>query len=102
IGVSPFGLGEISCRDFEVIINGALLYKQNMSHLETWPPLYADEKTYVSFSWDLSDFEDKLKALLKDEDRILRISKEAQRIYEYYLYGDGRLEFCNKVMDILK
>ncbi|MBU4377319.1 MAG: hypothetical protein KKD29_07630 [Candidatus Omnitrophica bacterium] len=102
IGVSPFGLGEISCRDFEVIINGALLYKQDMSHLETWPPLYKDEKTYVSFAWDLSDFEYKLRTLLKDEDRIIRISKESQRTYEYYLYGDGRLEFCDKVMDILK
>lgn len=102
IAVSPFGLGEISCRDFEIIINGAVMFKQDMSHLETWPPLYVDEKTYVSFAWDLSDFEDKLRMLLKDEDRIIRISEEAQRIYEYYLYGDGRLEFCDKVMDILK
>jgi hypothetical protein len=101
IAVSPFGLGEISCRDFEIIINGALLYKQDMSHLETWPPLYKKGETYVAFSWDLSDFEDKLKALLEDEERIKRINEKAQQTYEYYLYGDGRAEFCNKVMGIL-
>lgn len=102
IGVSPFGLGEISCRDFEIIINGALLYKQDMSHCETWPPLYIDGETYITFSWDLSDFEGKLRELLKDDGKIVRISENAQRTYEYYLYGDGRMEFCNKVMDILR
>jgi len=102
IGVSPFGMGEISCRDFEVIINGALLFKQDMSHLETWPPLYVDGETYITFSWDLSDFEGKLRELLKDDGKIVRISENAQRTYEYYLYDDGRMEFCNKVMDILR
>ncbi|MDD5680517.1 MAG: glycosyltransferase, partial [Candidatus Omnitrophica bacterium] len=102
IGISPFGLGEISCRDFEVIINGALLFKQDMSHLETWPPLYVNEETYAAFSWDLSDFENKLRGLLRDNEKIRRISENAQRTYKYYLYGDGRIEFCNKVMDILR
>lgn len=102
IAISPFGLGEISCRDFEIIVSGALMLKQDMSHLETWPPLYAAGETYVPFSWDLSDLEDKLRALLKDEEKIGRISNNAQRLYEYYLYGDGRSEFCNKVMDILR
>ncbi|MDP3789585.1 MAG: glycosyltransferase [Candidatus Omnitrophota bacterium] len=102
IGVSPFGLGEISCRDFEVIINGALLFKQDMSHLETWPPLYTADETYMPFLWDLSDLESKLRELLKDKEKVRRISENAQRTYEYYLYGDGRMEFCNKVMDILR
>jgi len=102
IAISPFGLGEISCRDFEVIMNGALLFKQDMSHLETWPPLYVDGETYMAFSWDISDLEDKLREFLKDDEKIARISKNAQRAYEYYLYGDGRMEFCNKVMDILR
>ena len=102
IGVSPFGLGEISCRDFEIIINGALLFKQDMSHLETWPPLYVNDETYVPFSWDLRDFEERLKDLLEDKQRISEISKKAQELYAYYLQGDGRLEFCNKVLNIIK
>lgn len=101
IAVSPFGFGEISCRDFEIIINGALLFKQDMSHLETWPPLYVNDETYVPFSWDLSDFENKLREILKNEEKIKKISENAQKLYEYYLYGAGRFEFCDKVMSLL-
>ena len=101
IAVSPFGLGEISCRDFEVIINGALLFKQDMSHLETWPPLYVNNETYVPFSWDLKDFEEKLRNILSDKEKIVEIGKKAQELYRHYLYGDGRLEFCNKVLNII-
>ena len=102
IGVSPFGMGEICYRDFEIIINGAALLKQDMTHMETWPPLYKKDETYAAFSWDLSDFEDKLRELLRDEEKAMRISENAQWAYEHYLYGSGKTEFCNKVMDILR
>ncbi len=102
VAVSPFGLGEISCRDFEIITSGALLFKQDMSHLETWPPLYANDETYASFSWDLSDFEDKLRTLISSGEKIKKISENAQHAYEYYLYGGGRTEFCDKVTGILR
>jgi hypothetical protein len=101
IGVSPFGLGEITCRDFEIIINGAILFKQDMSHLETWPPLYVNDETYVPFSWDLKDFEERLTGILKDRERMLRIRKRAQELYGYYLYGDGRPGFCDRVLAII-
>lgn len=102
IGVSPFGLGEISCRDFDIIINGALLFKGDMSHLETWPPLYVNDETYVPYSWDLEDFEERLNDVLNNRQRMVEISKRAQELYTYYLYGDGRLEFCNRVLDIIR
>jgi len=101
IGVSPFGLGEISCRDFEVIIHGALLLKQDMSHLETWPPLYRDNETYIPFAWDLRNFENTVRSLLKEPERITAISRKAQETYKYYLYGDGRMEFCERVGRII-
>jgi hypothetical protein len=101
IGVSPFGMGEISCRDFEIIINGALLFKQDMSHLETWPSLYVNNETYVPFSWDFGDFEEKLRTLLNNREKIVKISKRAQELYSYYLYGKGRQEFRDKVLNII-
>jgi len=101
IGVSPFGLGEISCRDFEIIINGALLFKQDMSHLETWPPLYVNNETYVPFSWDLGDFEEKLRALLGDREKIAAISKKAQDAYSFYLGEEGQSEFHSKILKIV-
>lgn len=102
ISVSPFGWGEICYRDFESIISGALLFKGDMSHLETWPPLYVKDETYIPYSWDLKDFEEKLRNILNNGEKIRAISKRAQEIYAYYLHGDGRLEFCNKVLDIIR
>lgn len=102
IGISPFGWGEISCRDFDIIINGALLFKQDMSHLETWPPLYVKDETYVAYSWGLEDFEEKLRELLGKREKIAAVSKKAQDLYAYYLYGNGRTEFCEKVLDIVR
>ena len=49
-GLSPFGWGEIGARDFEIFINGSLLIKPDMSHLETygtfinlWKPLFQQD-----------------------------------------------------------
>jgi hypothetical protein len=50
--LSPFGWGEICFRDFEAIINGCLLLKPNMDHIETWPDVYKSNQTYLPVDWD--------------------------------------------------
>lgn len=102
IGVSPFGWGEVCYRDFEIIINGALLFKADMSHLETWPPLYAENETYIPYSWDLKDFKEKLRDILNNREKIITISKKAQELYAHYLYGNGRIEFCDRVINMIR
>jgi hypothetical protein len=47
----PFGLGEITLKDFEVFLTGSLLIKPDMSHLETWPDFYRDGETFVGHAW---------------------------------------------------
>ncbi|MCH7964138.1 MAG: hypothetical protein IH852_09390 [Bacteroidetes bacterium] len=54
IGLSPFGLGEITLRDYEIIICGAALMKPDLTHMETWPDYYVNNKTYLPFKWDFS------------------------------------------------
>ena len=56
ICLSPFGLGEITLKDFECFLTGTLLLKPSMEHLETWPNFYIENETFVSHS-DLSDIE---------------------------------------------
>ena len=51
---SPFGWGEICFRDYECLLNGALLIKPDMSHVQTFPDIYK-ENCYLPVSWDLSD-----------------------------------------------
>ncbi len=52
--LSPFGFGEICYRDFEAAINGSLIIKQNMDHLETWPNIWQNDM-YLSIDWDFSN-----------------------------------------------
>ncbi|MEL6335510.1 MAG: glycosyltransferase [Pseudomonadota bacterium] len=77
IVLSPFGFGELCWRDMEAFATGAVLVKQDMSHLETLPDLYVDGETYVACRWDLSDLEETIEALLDDPDRRVRIARTA-------------------------
>lgn len=101
LSISPFGLGEISYRDFETIICGALLIKPDMGHVETWPNIYKDGQTYVKCDWDFSDIEQKIEDLLSNPKKISDIAIEAQRNYRYYLYGGGRIDFCDRISEII-
>ncbi len=86
---SPFGYGELCWRDIEAFMTGAVLIKPDMSHLVTEPDLYRDDETYVSIRWDFADFEDKLMALLADEDRRARLAQTAWDACRTYLRTAG-------------
>lgn len=86
---SPFGYGELCWRDIEAVAAGAVLVKPDMSHLRTEPDLYRDDETYVACRWDFSDLEEKVRALLGDEDRRRRIATNAWNVARDYLNGGG-------------
>jgi hypothetical protein len=47
ICISPFGFGEVCRRDFEAVLCGCLLVKQDMSHMQTLPDTFVPYETYV-------------------------------------------------------
>jgi len=51
--LSPFGWGEICYRDFEAALNGMLLIKPSMHHIDTWPNIYTSD-SYLSLPTELS------------------------------------------------
>ena len=67
ITLSPFGWGELCFRDFEAVLNGSLLLKPDMSHLETWPDIFKPYETYIPFDWEASDLVAKGEQYLGDE-----------------------------------
>lgn len=81
IAPSPFGYGEICQRDFEAMRQGAILFKPNMEHLETYPDYYLNGETYIGFKWDFSDFEEKLLQILEDSSAYLRIIHAAHDFF---------------------
>lgn len=102
IGISPFGWGEFAYRDYEIIINGACLFKPDMSHITTWPDLYIPDETFIAFRWDMTDIEDKINLLLSNK-QYLDIANHAQQVYRKYLFErEGHEEFCQRVADIVQ
>lgn len=99
IAIGPFGVGEITLRDFEIIIGGAVLMKPQMNHLQTWPDLFQPEETYMPFEWDLSDFNEKSDMLLSNIELCKEISEKAQNIYNDMLFGSGMENFVNRLLD---
>jgi hypothetical protein len=100
--LSPFGLGEITLRDFEIFLSGALLLKPDMSHLETWPNLFEESKTMIAFDWDLGNLKDKIEAVLSNYGDFLDIAREGQARYRRYLCGHEAPElFANQFSGII-
>ncbi len=103
IVISPFGWGEFSLRDFETFIEGGILLKPNMDHLETYPNFYIPNKTFVPFSWDLSDLIEKIEDTIENYDEKITIAETAQRKYFYYLNSiEAKQEFSMRLLNILK
>ena len=99
LGISPFGWGEPSYKDFEIILNGAALIKPDLSHLETWPNLYINNETYLSFDWDCSNLEEVIDHALTN-NLWQEITNSAKNKYEYYLFNEaGKQEFVKRFIE---
>ncbi|MBM3503980.1 MAG: glycosyltransferase family 1 protein [Alphaproteobacteria bacterium] len=96
--LSPFGWGEINQKDFEVFLAGAALLKPDMSHLETWPPLYEPGVTYAAFAWDFSDLVEQVDRLVADGRTRTALARAGQERYRHYLLSQAAAEeFCDRV-----
>jgi hypothetical protein len=72
--------------------------KQDMSHVDTWPDLWARDM-YVPFAWDFSNFDDTLQQVFDQPDRMADIASRAQDQYRRLLdTEDGHQEFCSRFL----
>lgn len=85
IVISPYGWGEICYRDFEAIINGSLLIKPDMSHINTFPDIFIETKTYIPIAWDISDLEKTLLEIKKNPEKLKELAINAQDLLKPYL-----------------
>lgn len=85
---SPFGYGEICWRDVEAILQGAVVIKPDMSHLDTLPDLYVPWETYVPVAWSHEDVAATVERLLRDPGLCDRIAAAAfERVRRYLAEG---------------
>lgn len=65
IAISPFGMGEVCCRDFEAIAEGCVLVKPAMDSIKTIPDVFVDGETYCSVRVDFADLIGTLETVLQ-------------------------------------
>ena len=93
--ISPFGYGEINLKDFEAFLYGCILLKPCVKHLETWPNLFIENETYVSFKWDFTDLIFKLDNILDNYNFYQGFAENAKILYEKILHCEDFSElFC--------
>jgi hypothetical protein len=85
--VSPFGYGEITLKDFEVMLTGGLLLKPDMSHMETWPDLFRSGETMLTHAWDFSDFDSVLREATENYSTWQHVAEAGQETYKRHLVG---------------
>ncbi len=102
IAVGAFGPGEITIRDFEIILSGAALLKPDLSHLETWPEIFQEGKTFLAYKWDLSDLREKAESLLENHSLRTSLAWEAQETYRRALSPHGLGIFVGRVVCALE
>ena len=59
--LSPYGMGELCFRDFEIIQFGSVLIKPDMSNILTTPNMYIPYETYIPCALDYSDLIEKIE-----------------------------------------
>lgn len=102
ICVSPFGLGEITLKDFECFLSGSMLLKPDMTHMDTWPNLFQNRKTCLFHSWDADDIKDKIDWALNHNEERIAIAKDGQELYESHTLGENAaLLFANHFKEML-
>jgi len=100
ISISPFGWGEICYRDFESILAGCILLKPDMTHIETWPDVYIENKSYIPVDWNLTDLESNLDTLFNSYLAYLPVAKYAQEIYlETIMSSDAFIKQFHKIIE---
>ena len=64
LAISPFGMGEVCFRDFELMQFGTLMLKPSMSNISTYPNPYIENKTYVPINPDWSNLKEEIEKIL--------------------------------------
>ena len=78
--LSPFGWGEVCYRDSEAVRNGAVLFKPQVDHMETWPDLFQPGRTFVPLSWDGEDAAARVQEVLASETDRQALAEEAWKV----------------------
>lgn len=98
LGISPYGMGEICYRDFELMQFGVPMIKPDMSHIETFAN-YIPNVTYIPVHPDYSNLNEVIDEALANYEETQKIAYRFRNMFRTkYLTG----ELVNKWVKILR
>ena len=68
-----------------MVRNGCLLIKPNMEHIETWPNIYQNNKTYLPIDWDGDNVVDVLNTVANHTSNYKDIVEQGREEYRQAL-----------------
>ena len=80
--LSPFGMGEICFRDFEIIQFGSVMIKPDMSKVITHPNIYIPYETYIPCKLDWSDLIEKIEWVKSNPKQCKEITENARQVFK--------------------
>ncbi len=98
VSVGAFGWGEVCYREFEAIKMGAAVVFPKVDYLETWPNIYRDNFSYLSYELDFSNLIERIEMILNDKDLRENLVENSQTIYKN-VYSEKGL---NYIIDFFK
>lgn len=102
LSIVPFGYGEITLKDFESFLNGCILMKPRMNHMETWPNFYIPEQTFISFPWNFDGLQEKIEEISIKPKKYLQVSQRGQDLYKKYtIYKDASELFFKQFSNLV-
>ena len=80
--LSPFGMGEVCFRDFEIFQFGSIMIKPDMSNVRTVPNVYIENETYIPCKLDWSDLNEKVHYVLDNYNECKDIAENAREVFK--------------------
>jgi len=89
IALSPYGMGEVCFRDFELMQYGTLMLKPDMSRIKTYPNPYIENETYIPVKADWSDLNEKVEEILGNYNNFHYIIENFRNTFKSLYTVDG-------------
>ena len=82
LSISPFGMGEVCYRDFEVFELGVVMIKPTMDIVDTIPNPYIPDETYIPVDLDWEDLNKIVLKMLDKPDKLQYLVENSRKVYD--------------------
>lgn len=102
ISIGAYGWGEVCYREFEAIMCGTAFMTANMDNIDTWPNIYHEGETYISYDLDFKNLNHNLQILINDINLRKKLVKNSRAILEDCHSDVGKEYFLRKILEIIQ